>query len=65
MQKRVLSIAAQSTSRELGTPLEIIKKHGKRLTPTWDFDFYRAEVMQIRGRHYGAQSAQSFRPVDL
>eukprot|EP00971_Amphidinium_carterae_P129868 2572479-Amphidinium_carterae.1 len=21
--------------------------------------------MQVRGRHYGAQSAQSFRPVDL
>eukprot|EP00971_Amphidinium_carterae_P227438 4511093-Amphidinium_carterae.1 len=59
MQKRVFNIAAQSTSRDLGTALEIIKRHGKRLTPTWDFEAYRAEVMQVRGRHYGAQTRQN------
>eukprot|EP00971_Amphidinium_carterae_P232693 4617816-Amphidinium_carterae.1 len=65
MQKRVFNIAAQSTSQELGTALEIIKKHGKRLTPTWDFEAYRAEIMQVRGRHYGAQVAQSSKSVDI
>eukprot|EP00971_Amphidinium_carterae_P147971 2933080-Amphidinium_carterae.1 len=46
MQKRVFIIAAQSTPRELGIPvvIEIIKKHGKRLTASWDFAAYRADV---------------------
>eukprot|EP00971_Amphidinium_carterae_P275514 5466756-Amphidinium_carterae.1 len=65
MRKRVFNIAAQSTSRELGTALEIIKKHGRRLTPTWDFEVYRAEVMQVRGKHYGVQGARSSKPVDI
>eukprot|EP00971_Amphidinium_carterae_P255399 5070239-Amphidinium_carterae.2 len=62
--KRVFNIAAQSTPRELGIALEIIKKHGKRLTPTWDFEAYRADVMQNLGRHYKAQVAPSSRSVD-
>eukprot|EP00971_Amphidinium_carterae_P115310 2283713-Amphidinium_carterae.1 len=43
MQKRLFNIAAQSTPRELGIVLEIIKKQGKRLTPTWDLEAYRAD----------------------
>eukprot|EP00971_Amphidinium_carterae_P304872 6058550-Amphidinium_carterae.1 len=65
MQKRVFNIADQSTSRELGTALEILKKHGKRLTPTWDFEAYRAEVMQTRGKHYGTQGARSLKPIGV
>eukprot|EP00971_Amphidinium_carterae_P241710 4799360-Amphidinium_carterae.1 len=65
MQKRVLNIAAQSTSRDLGTALEILKKHGKRLTPTWDFEAYRAEVMQSRGEHYGVHGARSSKTLSM
>eukprot|EP00971_Amphidinium_carterae_P299281 5946208-Amphidinium_carterae.1 len=32
-----------------------------RLTPTWDFEAYRADVMQNRGSHYRSQSAASQR----
>eukprot|EP00971_Amphidinium_carterae_P059242 1171471-Amphidinium_carterae.1 len=64
MQKRVFNIAAQSTPRELGIALEIIKKHGKRLTPTWGFEAYRADVMKTRGSHYRTQVASSSRHGD-
>eukprot|EP00971_Amphidinium_carterae_P324595 6451148-Amphidinium_carterae.3 len=59
MQKRVFNIAAQLTPRELGIALEIIKKHGKRLTPTWDYEAYRADVMKTRGSQYRTQVAPS------
>eukprot|EP00971_Amphidinium_carterae_P125041 2477294-Amphidinium_carterae.1 len=65
MQKRVFNIAAQSTPRELGIALEVIKKHGKRLTPTWDFEAYRADVMKTRGSHYRTQVASSSRHGDM
>eukprot|EP00971_Amphidinium_carterae_P293557 5828185-Amphidinium_carterae.1 len=64
MQKRVINISTQSTSKELGTALEILKKHGKRLTPTWNFEAFRAEVMRSRGKHYGTHGAQSSTNVD-
>eukprot|EP00971_Amphidinium_carterae_P086348 1708939-Amphidinium_carterae.1 len=59
MQKRVFNIASQLTPKELSSALEIVKKHGMRLTPTWDFAAYRADVMRNRGSHYRAQSASS------
>eukprot|EP00971_Amphidinium_carterae_P042817 841382-Amphidinium_carterae.1 len=65
MQKRVFNVASQLTPRELSSALEIVKKHGMRLTPTWDFAAYRADVMQNRGSHYRAQSASSHRHEDM
>eukprot|EP00971_Amphidinium_carterae_P290358 5764940-Amphidinium_carterae.1 len=65
MQKRVFNIASQLTPRELGSALEIVKKHGMRLNPTWDFEAYRADVMQNRGSHYRMQSTSSHRHEDV
>eukprot|EP00971_Amphidinium_carterae_P313675 6234369-Amphidinium_carterae.1 len=31
--------------------LEVIKKHGKRLNPRWDYESYRVDVMAARGDH--------------
>eukprot|EP00971_Amphidinium_carterae_P169641 3361115-Amphidinium_carterae.1 len=59
MQKRVFNIAVQSSPRELGFAFEIIKKHGKRLTPTWDYETYRVDVMTTKGSQYRAQVASS------
>eukprot|EP00971_Amphidinium_carterae_P041936 824056-Amphidinium_carterae.1 len=58
MQKRV-NVSTQLSSRELGMALEIIKKHGKCLTPTSDYEAYRADVMTARGGQYQAQVASS------
>eukprot|EP00971_Amphidinium_carterae_P022495 443693-Amphidinium_carterae.2 len=59
MQKRVFIISIQLSSRVLGMALEIIKKHGKRLNPKWDYETFRGDVMTSRGSQHQAQEAPS------